>query len=187
MKIRIHPPLLSGISQALHQIFEEGFYADKVLERNFKANRKWGSRDRRAVAETVYEVVRNYLLLKTLLEKLDLPDSGDPYLHLAFLWIEAFQDIFEVSDSPLSGKAAEIRRRADELAPYERHSLPEWLDRELVLQRGEGDWAPLRQSLNQMAPVFLRANSLKGDARSVQKSLETEGFQIQRIDDLSLM
>src|SRR4051812_46092848 len=58
-----HPVLVLAIAQCLQDIFVDGYYADKVLERIFKNNKKWGSRDRRFLAETVYDMVRWWELL----------------------------------------------------------------------------------------------------------------------------
>lgn len=49
---------MEAIAQALSDIFVSGRYADKVIEYYLKKNRKWGSRDRKFFAESVYEVVR---------------------------------------------------------------------------------------------------------------------------------
>jgi 16S rRNA (cytosine967-C5)-methyltransferase len=42
----------------LNAIFNEGEYADKVVARALKKDKRWGSSDRKFVAETIYEVVR---------------------------------------------------------------------------------------------------------------------------------
>ena len=186
-KIQIHPPILQGIHEALRQIFEEGYYADKVLERTFKSNRRWGSRDRRAVAETVYEVVRNYRLLYALAEK-KLGFDPSALKILIFIWLEAFQDSFEVENSPVRGKRGEILDFVSELTPQEQHSIPDWLDQEMVRQRGEESWAELRSSLNEMAPVFLRVNTLKiSSPQDLVDELADEGIRSQKVSDLAVM
>jgi len=50
----------------LHTIFNDNKYADKVIEKTLKENPKFGSRDRRFIAETTYDIVRNYRLLSYL-------------------------------------------------------------------------------------------------------------------------
>ncbi len=52
------PPLRRALLQALNDIFREGHPADKVIQFNLKSQKKWGSRDRRQYAETVYGMVR---------------------------------------------------------------------------------------------------------------------------------
>ena len=43
---------------ALLDVFVRGRHADKVIERAFKFHKKWGARDRRLFAESVYDIVR---------------------------------------------------------------------------------------------------------------------------------
>ena len=66
MKPSIFPNTVQGVVDALYSIFEEGYYADKVIERILKTNSKWGSRDRAFIAENVYDMVRWWRLLWTL-------------------------------------------------------------------------------------------------------------------------
>ena len=61
--MKVHRVLVEAIINALEQIFIEGKYADKVIERIFKANPKWGSRDRAYIAENIYEMVRWWRLV----------------------------------------------------------------------------------------------------------------------------
>lgn len=186
MKIKIHPPVLQGIREALEQIFDQGYYTDKVLERSFKKNPKWGGRDRKAVAETVYEVVRNYLALQLIADQLDFK-SFHSYLKLIFVWIEGFQDHFELPNNPLGGQREEILKIKKTLRDWQKESIPHWLDQEMVNQRGESEWSQLRSLLNEQAPVFLRANTLKADASKLKTSLEGEGFQVEKMNNEALV
>jgi 16S rRNA (cytosine967-C5)-methyltransferase len=64
--VKLHRPLYHGIVTGLEYIFAGNFYADKVIERLFKVNKQWGSRDRALVAETIYDMVRHWRLLNEL-------------------------------------------------------------------------------------------------------------------------
>ena len=66
MKLYIN--LARAVIQALQMIFEEGRYADKVIEKVLKQNPKWGARDRRFIAETTYDIVRWYRLIENITE-----------------------------------------------------------------------------------------------------------------------
>ncbi|MEO6758488.1 MAG: hypothetical protein ABIO24_03470, partial [Saprospiraceae bacterium] len=63
----LRPLLVRAVAQALMAIFYEKQYADKVIEAALKQNPKAGSRDRAFIAETTYEVVRNFRLYTELL------------------------------------------------------------------------------------------------------------------------
>lgn len=180
MKVKIFPPVLKGIEEALTQIFDEGYYADKVIERQFKSHPKWGGRDRRAVAECTYEVVRHYLSLKLLLERLEVPFS---YRHLSLLWIEVFQDQFEVgAESLFSSKKQRVLDEYEKLEPWQKHSIPKWIDDLMLSQRGEREWSELRATLNEQAPVFLRANELKTSAKQLCLAMQAEGYDLEVVD-----
>ena len=49
--------------------FGKGIYADRVVERLLRQNKKWGSRDRSFVAEHTYEMVRWWGLLWALYQR----------------------------------------------------------------------------------------------------------------------
>ena len=55
--IKMYRNLVEAVQSALEQIFNEKRHADKVIEQVLKQNPKWGSRDRRFIAETTYEMV----------------------------------------------------------------------------------------------------------------------------------
>ena len=56
--MRLHRNLVFSVIDGLNLIFNEGAYADKVVEKLLKRDSRWGSRDRKFVAETTYEIVR---------------------------------------------------------------------------------------------------------------------------------
>jgi 16S rRNA (cytosine967-C5)-methyltransferase len=66
---KLHPILVRAVAQALSSIFIDQRYADKVIEYTLRQNPKAGSRDRAFIAETCYEIVRNYRLYAEILGK----------------------------------------------------------------------------------------------------------------------
>ncbi len=61
--MKIYKNLVDALVKTLEEIFDKNRYADKAIEYLFKDQPKWGARDRRFVAETIYDVVRQYRLL----------------------------------------------------------------------------------------------------------------------------
>jgi len=57
-KMRLHRNLCFAVIDGLNLIFNEGQYADKVVQQLLKRDKRWGSRDRAFVAETTYDIVR---------------------------------------------------------------------------------------------------------------------------------
>ena len=56
--MRLHRNLCFAVIDGLLLIFNEGDYADKVIQQLLKRDKRWGSRDRGFVAETTYDIVR---------------------------------------------------------------------------------------------------------------------------------
>ena len=56
--MRLHRNLVQAVVHALDLIYNEGEYADKVVQRTLKSDKRWGSKDRKFVAETIYDMVR---------------------------------------------------------------------------------------------------------------------------------
>ena len=55
--MRLHRNLTFAVIDSIRDIFNEGVYADKAVEKALKRDKRWGSRDRKFVAETIYEIV----------------------------------------------------------------------------------------------------------------------------------
>ncbi len=55
--MRLHRNLVLSVINALDEIYNEGQYADKVVQKALKSDKRWGSRDRKFVAETIYDMV----------------------------------------------------------------------------------------------------------------------------------
>jgi 16S rRNA (cytosine967-C5)-methyltransferase len=66
--MKLYKNLVNSVALTLQEVFTKNRYADKALEKVFKEHVQWGSRDRRFVAEAVYDIVRNYRLYAQLAE-----------------------------------------------------------------------------------------------------------------------
>ena len=56
--MRLHRTLVYAVINALDKIYNENEYADKVVQKTLKIDKRWGVRDRKFLAETIYEMVR---------------------------------------------------------------------------------------------------------------------------------
>ena len=149
---------------------------DRVVAEAFKANPKWGKRDRGFVAESVWEVVRWRRVLAYL------SDSEDPRAWLAAEWWRTGKEVPEwwaweganLEDMGARSGGLEGQPRAV------RESVPDWLDR-----RGEEEmgarWGGELAALNRRAPVFLRANRLLATRAEVREWLEGEGVAAREV------
>src|SRR5688572_8701697 len=75
--MRFHRPLFQATVNALYRILFEGMQADKVLEQTLK-NERFGSRDRRFIAENIYGMVRWWRLVREAAD----PDKGEDLFYL---------------------------------------------------------------------------------------------------------
>lgn len=174
--MKLHRHLVFAVVQALKDIFDQGFYADKVIEYHLKRNKKWGSRDRRFFAESVYEMVRWWRLLWFLLSEEESLEEEN-LLRLFAVWLlhkgESLPDWPEFKNVKL--KSTE----PPSLAISE--SLPDWIHNLCVEQIGEEKWAKLLPALNRKANVVLRGNLLKADIVSIVKQLSAEGVEVEQV------
>lgn len=174
--------VIAQIIRTLHDIFVDRRYSDKAVEFAFKHHPKWGSRDRRLFAESVYECVRHWRWLWHLAGLPDAEHARRECISDEQLWsVWAAQWITSGKDLPpfdeLAGiRAQDIRARTrDDVPAVVRLSLPDWLDARCSRELGE-TWPAIRETLNQPAEVFLRTNTLKTDRRSLKERLGQDGF-----------
>lgn len=174
MALPLHFHLVEEITEILYTIFNEGKYADKMIEKSFKANRKWGARDRKFVAESVYEIVRHKRRLAFL------ADSEQPWdLIGAYL----FQTMNELPDWPefdhLDIQKLKARNSASK-PPEVANSFPDWLH-ELGGNEFGAEWPQIMNALNAPAEVFLRANTLKINADHLVGELKAEEIEAEKV------
>ncbi|MBS9766584.1 MAG: methyltransferase domain-containing protein [Flavobacteriaceae bacterium] len=175
--MRLHLNLVVTVIDSLKKIFNEGEYADKVVEKALKKDKRWGVRDRKFLAETIYEMVRWKRLYN------EIAETKSHYTH-ENLW-KNFAVWAVLKGIPLpdwkqfqSVPARRIKGRFDKLSKIRvfKESIPDWLDERCVSELGETHWAKEITALNQQAEVILRVNTLKTTREALQKALESEGI-----------
>ncbi len=176
--MRLHRNLVTAVVFALDQIFNEGGYADKVVEKTLKRDKRWGARDRGFIAETTYEIVRYKRLYVTIAEVRE-PFSKDSLLRIFAVWAVlrgiALPDWKEFSNTP----QRRIKGRFNELSKIRkyREAIPDWLDELGASTLGDTRWSKEITALNQQAAVILRANRLRTDKNTLKKGLEELGIE----------
>jgi 16S rRNA (cytosine967-C5)-methyltransferase len=146
----------------LNAIFNEGEYADKVVARALKKDKRWGSSDRKFVAETIYEIVRwkrLYGEIAQVKEPYDRDDLWRMFAAWAVLRGYPIPDWRQLEGTP----QRKIKGRFDELSKIRkyRESIPDWMDEMGVKELGEELWSKEIAAQNQQAQVILRVNTLK--------------------------
>ena len=160
--MRLHRNLVYTTIDSLNAIFNEGEYADKVVARALKKDKRWGSHDRKFVAETIYEIVRwkrLYSEIADVKEPFDREDLWRVFAVWAVLRGYPIPDWRQLEGTP----ERKIKGRFDELSKNRvyRESIPDWMDELGVKELGEEKWSKEIAAQNQPAKVILRVNTLK--------------------------
>ena len=136
--MRLHRNLVFSVIDGLNLIFNEGDYADKVVQKLLKRDARWGSRDRKFVAETTYEIVRWKRLYAEIAE-VNENYSRENLWRIFAVW--ATLRGIELPDwNQLAGTPTRrIKGRLDELSKIRKikESIPDWLDELGVEELGE--------------------------------------------------
>ena len=185
--MRLHRNLVYTTIDSLNAIFNEGEYADKVVARALKKDKRWGSHDRKFVAETIYEIVRwkrLYSEIADVKEPFDRDDIWRMFAVWAVLRGFPIPDWRQLEGTP----ERKIKGRFDELSKNRvyRESIPDWMDEVGVKELGEEKWSKEIAAQNQPAKVILRVNTLKTTKeklRAILMDLDIDTEYIKGHDD----
>jgi 16S rRNA (cytosine967-C5)-methyltransferase len=182
--MRLHRNLCFAVIDGLHLIFNEGEYADKVIQQLLKRDKRWGSRDRGFVAETVYSIVR-YQRLYAEIADVKAPYDRDNLWRIFAVWATLkgikLPDWKYFTDTP----SRKIKGRFDELIKIRkyRESIPDWIDELGVKELGEAEWTKEMAKQNEQAEVILRVNTLKTNKNDLQLKLQSEDIETEILPD----
>ena len=195
----MHPKaLVEACTELVRLTLKFDHPADSVVSKFFRDYRKtyaFGPRERAALAETTYNVLRN----KLRYDHFAPSGSGPKERRLAILgFAQHLKDQAPTNSAPKSAKhannspldflfsalnkqeaawleACEAVSPSD-LMERHRHNMPEWLVEPLKAQVGEGFW-PLVERLNGGAPLDLRVNTFTDKRADVQHELKLAGIK----------
>ena len=166
--MRLPPAILANTEEVLREILRFSAPADTTLSRYFKDHPRLGGRERGAIAEGVYAVLRNKSFFT------DFAGSGNGMRRLAILGLA--EAVGAESLGGLSEEEVEFLARIKEIdrtlmPAQKRANLPDWLYEKFVAQFGEEETVILAEALNQPAPLDLRVNSIKATRDDVMNEL----------------
>jgi len=175
--MRLYRNLVFATIDALSEIFNEDQYADKVIARTLKRDKRWGARDRGFIAETTYEIVR-WKRLYSEIADVKAPYSRENLFRLFAVWAIlrgiTLPDWKQIEPTP----TRRIKGKFDELIKIRkyRESVPDWMDELGVKELGEKIWEKEIHALNEQAPVVLRTNTLKITKDKLRSILKDENI-----------
>ncbi|HET6437510.1 MAG TPA: class I SAM-dependent methyltransferase, partial [Anaeromyxobacter sp.] len=189
------PPRLDLVDAVVLEVHglvhDQGWLADRALERALRRERKLWASERRLSAESVYGLIRMQGQLAFLLGG---AEPGAPFrgLSLSLLyaaWLVRFGGAsadeaaarLAVPPARLRGlKEAEARMAAiadPHLRLAVEGSLPRWIVERFVTELGEEEATRLVRVLNDRAPLTVRANLLHCDREALRSRLASEGVE----------
>ncbi|MGZ4035785.1 MAG: RsmB/NOP family class I SAM-dependent RNA methyltransferase [Bacteroidia bacterium] len=182
--MKLHRTLVQAVIDTLKQIFLEGVYADKAVEQVLKQNPRWGSRDRRFIAETTYGMVRWWRLTGRAAE-IENAETDAQFWKLAGAWF-----VINEIEIPQWGEFSSINKNkiienyseAKQIRKY-RESIPDWLDETGSKELGEESWEKELHALNKEAQVVLRVNTLKINRLQLQRLFTEQSIEIISVGD----
>ena len=180
--MRLHRNLVFAVIDALHMIFNEGEYADKVIEKVLRYDKRWGARDRGFIAETTYDIVR-WKRLYTEIAEANEPYTRPHLFRLFSVWC-VLRGIRIPDWKQLEGTPERrIKGRFDELSKIRklRESIPDWMDELGEKSLGDKRWTKEIAALNQQADVILRTNTLKIQRDQLQAFLAKDDIETEAL------
>lgn len=180
--MRLHRNLVFAVIDALGMIFNENEYADKVIEKVLRYDKRWGARDRGFIAETTYDIVRWKRLYAEIAE-VNSPYSRQNLFRLFAVWcvLKGIQlpDWKQLEETP----ERRIKGRFDELSKIRkyRESIPDWIDDLGEKALGDKLWTKEIAALNAQAEVILRTNTLKTTKEKLRQALKAEEIETETI------
>jgi len=180
--MRLHRNLVFTVIDSVKSIFNEGEYADKAVEKALKRDARWGARDRKFVAETIYEMVRWKRLYNEIAGTKEHYTTENVWKNFS-VWailkgikLPEWNQLQGVPERRIKGKFDELQK-----VRVFKESIPDWLDEMGVKELGEAQWTKEIHKLNEQADVILRANTLKTTKANLQKKLMDEGIETEFI------
>lgn len=169
--MRLPPIVNSSTEEVLREILRFTGPADVALSRYFREHPRLGGRERGAIAEGVYALLRN----KTAFAGFAESGVGASMRRLALLGLADVAGVDALAG--LSEEEATWLRRViaidrSTLPAHVRANLPAWLLERLVAIFGEAEALELAEALNQPAPLDLRVNDMKMSREAAIKALQ---------------
>jgi 16S rRNA (cytosine967-C5)-methyltransferase len=172
----MHPnALLDLATELLRAVLKLDAPADGVVSAFFRKHKALGARERHALAETAYAVLRRRPLY------LHLAQSGHGALERR-LAILAWQGQDSLLRGALGPAEQQWRQQVRALDPSGfsdklRHNLPDWLAGAVRPRLGDEGFWQLVRALDEQAPLDLRVNTLKLKREQAQQSLAEAGIE----------
>ena len=172
----MHPTALLDIAtELLSEVGKLDMPADVVVSNFFRKNRELGPRERHALAETAYAVLRQRLLFQHLAQS----GSGVLERRLVILAWQGNETLIRGGMGPHEQQWLNQVRAIDRNAFSEklRHNMPDWLAGALKNDLDDEGFWKFVASMSTSAPLDLRVNMFKTNRDKAQAQLHEAGIE----------
>ncbi len=173
--------------ELMDEVLKTGSPADRIMANYFRSHRYIGSKDKAAISEHLYTVLRNRLSYEYLLDQVDIDVSSRGLVAVMLLQQEkTVTDYFNGDtyspprfSSAALEKLASIEITALDTAPVNvKLNVPAWIEPKLIDALGERYEDEMRAS-NLRAATDIRTNTIKGDRAALKEVLADEGYETE--------
>jgi len=174
---------LQATIELLDEISATRYPADRIMSQYFKQRRYIGSKDKAAISENLYTILRKRLSYEYLLERADL--GVHSRVLVALMAKLEGEDIYQLFDGE---RYSPKRLRQPQLEKFERldtdlkHApqhvklnVPKWIATKLKAALGSR-FEPEMVAANQRASTDIRVNTLKSNVKQVEHVLSAVGY-----------
>jgi 16S rRNA (cytosine967-C5)-methyltransferase len=169
--MRLPPAITNQTEEVLREILRFTGPADGTLSFYFREHPKIGGRDRGAIAEGVYSLLRN----KTVFASFAESGTGPAMRRLALLGLADVMGVDSLgglSPEEVDWLTRVMQIDRSTLPAAMRANLPTWLYDKFVARYGEEETLAMAEALNSQAPLDLRVNVVKASRDDVVAELE---------------
>ena len=187
-----HAAQLQATIELLDEIAETQYPADRIMAAYFKQRRYIGSKDKAAISENFYTILRNRLSFEFILNSKDLGVHSRMLVALLLKMNDG--DLYNTFDgdkySPKRLRPGQLERFEEldlgiiSTAPlHVKLNVPEWIAPRFEAALGERYETEMRAT-NERATTDIRVNTLNSSIEAVQHALDTVGY-VTKTTDLS--
>ncbi len=186
--MKIHRLLIDQLALAIKDIFSTQHHAHKVIESYLKKNRKWGSRDRKFFAESVYDLIRWWRLYWSLAGYDDMDHRQGETMstgQIERVWATYYVNKTQESIPWPEFQNIDFHQIAERRKKITNEGiLLSYSEDLLKIFKAElkSDWLTIAQNLNETADVYLRTNSLKTTRDVLAQKLREEEILVEKVE-----
>jgi 16S rRNA (cytosine967-C5)-methyltransferase len=168
--MRLPPAILANAEEVLREILRFAAPADTTLSRYFKDHPRLGGRERGAIAECIYNILRN----KSFYTDFSEAGGGATMRRLTLLGMAdavGVESLGGLTEEEVAWVERILLIDRKVMHKSSRSNMPKWLFDKLVEQMGEEETLLLADGMNTPAPLDLRVNTMKATREAVAEEL----------------